>query len=312
MKENFNGGSLMNYSSLDALCEKLNITVKIDEKMASYTSFKVGGLAKRFIEIENEKQAIAVMNLIFKENLSYFIIGNGSNILVNDYGIDAVVIKLVGDFDEIEIINETTIKCGAGVKLSNLCVFAKNNSLKGLEFAYGIPATVGGAVYMNAGAYGGEMKDVVLKTSHIKNGNLETYEKKELEFSYRHSIYNNANCLITSAILSLEKGEKSEIENKMAETMAKRKDKQPLEFPSAGSTFKRPKNYFAAALIEECGLKGTSVGGAEVSRKHSGFIINKGGATASDILELIQTVKTVVKKEKNVDLECEIKLIGGK
>ena len=301
------------YSCLDNLCEELLIKYYIDEPMAKHTSFKVGGNADRFVELCNKEQALKVLELLKQENIPYFVLGNGSNLLVSDKGIRSVVLVLRGDFLKIELIKPNIIRCGAGVMLSSLCIFAKNNSLTGLEFAYGIPGTVGGAVYMNAGAYGGEIKDVVTQSKHLDIENLDSIvslSNQELDFSYRHSFYSGKNCIISEALLELKQGEILEIAKKMDETLKARKDKQPLEYPSAGSTFKRPTGYFAGALIEQCGLKGVSVGGAMVSQKHSGFVINYKNATCEDILKLIELVKLKVKTQTNIELECEIKMIG--
>ncbi len=301
----------MNYGPLDNLCIKNKIEYIPDEPMKKHTSFKIGGNADRFLKVKSKEELKQVLKVVKENDIDIFIMGNGSNLLVSDKGIRAVVICLEGDFKKIEILDENTVYCGSGIMLSALCVFCKNNSLSGLEFAYGIPGTSGGAAYMNAGAYGGEMKDVLIDCEHMDfNGEEDRYVGKELNLSYRESVYSKKNYIITGLRLKLDKSESDIILGKMEELMGKRRDKQPIEFPSAGSVFKRPKEHFAAALIEECGLKGLSVGGAEVSTKHSGFIINKGNAKCSDVLELIDKIKSAVKKEKSIDLECEIKLVG--
>jgi UDP-N-acetylmuramate dehydrogenase len=212
---------------------------------------------------------------------------------------------------EIKLLDETTIYCEAGASLKALCMFALENSLSGLEFAYGIPGTLGGAVYMNAGAYGGEMKDVLYSVNHIDNdGNNGTLNKENLDLGYRHSAYTNNGFVITSAVIKLTKADKKDIKEAMDDKLQRRKDKQPLEYPSAGSTFKRPEGYFAGALIEDCGLKGYTVGGAQVSEKHAGFVINKGGATATDVMTLISDVQRIVKEKHGVTLETEVKIVG--
>jgi UDP-N-acetylmuramate dehydrogenase len=215
-------------------------------------------------------------------------------------------------FSDIRLLNETDIFCQAGTSLADVCAFALKNELTGLEFAYGIPGTAGGALYMNAGAYGGEMKDVVSSAHFIDSGiELKSINKSDMELSYRSSIFSkNSDYVITDMILSLKKGKSGEISSKMHELLGKRKDKQPLNFPSAGSTFKRPEGSYASLLIEQCGLKGTSVGGAQVSTKHSGFIINKGGATSNDIIELAGKVKCRVKEETGYVLELEPEILG--
>ena len=235
--------------------------------------------------------------------------GNGSNLLVKDCGIDGVVIKMTSFTQDIEV-DGNTIRCKAGTSLTKLCMTAYENSLTGLEFAYGIPGTVGGAVYMNAGAYGGEIKDVITSVCHINpDMECETFTADKLDLGYRTSFYaKNEGYIITDAEFELKKGDKTEIKAKMDDLMGRRKDKQPLEFPSAGSTFKRPEGYFAGALIEQCGLKGYTVGGAQVSEKHAGFVINKDG-TASDILELIDYVRNTVREKTGVELEPEVKII---
>ncbi len=281
-----------------------------DVQMSKYTTFKTGGTAPLFIEPESVEALSKVMKACSDENIKPFILGNGSNLLVADEGVSTVVIKLGEAFNNIELIGDDTIVCGAGLSLSKLCNFALDNSLTGLEFAFGIPGSCGGAAYMNAGAYGGEMKDVLIKCTHIDaDGNLATRIGDELNLSYRHSAYTESDDVIISLELKLKKGSRDDIRAKMNELIAKRRDKQPLEFPSAGSTFKRPEGYFAAALIEECGLKGKTIGGAQVSEKHSGFIINIGNATANDILSLISFVQKTVFEKKGVNLETEVKII---
>ena len=300
----------MNYTSFDKKLINENIAFLIDEPMKKHITFKLGGNAKRFVEVKDTSELKTVLSAIKENGLSYFILGNGSNMLVADEGFDGVVITLGGKFKEIELVDETTVSCGAGAMLSSLCLFAKKNSLSGLEFAWGIPGTAGGAAYMNAGAYGGEMKQVLTSCEHIdENSVCGKFIGEELSLGYRKSVYTDKNFVITKLVLKLSKGNIEEINEKMNELMEKRKSKQPLEYPSAGSTFKRPEGYFAAALIEECGLKGENVGDAEVSVKHSGFVINKGEASCSDVLNLIDKVKEVVLKEKNVLLECEVKLL---
>ena len=235
------------------------------------------------------------------------ILGNGSNLLVSDDGIRGVVIRLDGDFRKITLLDDTTIFCGAGATLAYLCKFALNCGLSGLEFAWGIPGTVGGAVFMNAGAYDGEMKDVVHSVSHISpSGEIGRTEKDDLNFGYRTSIYRSNNMIITGVTLKLKKGNPDEIREKMDDYMLRRSTKQPLEYPSAGSVFKRPEGNFAGALIEQCGLKGKTCGGAQVSEKHAGFIINKSNATAKDVRDLIGEIQKTVSDKTGYNLECEL------
>lgn len=288
----------------------INCEIKKDVPMKMYSSFKTGGNASLMLSPKDEKSLFEAVKKCKENNIRPFILGNGSNILVSDGGIDNVVIHIGKGFDEISLIDDTTIRCYAGCSLMKLCRFALENSLSGLEFAYGIPGSVGGAIYMNAGAYGGEMKDVVVSCDYITfDGDKGTYTKDEMQLSYRNSIFNNSDKIIVSVILKLEKGSKTEIENKMNELMGKRKSKQPLEYPSAGSTFKRPEGHFAGQLIEECGLRGKTIGGAQVSEKHCGFIINKNNASSDDIKDLIEFVRDEVLEQKGVYLETEVKFI---
>ena len=281
-----------------------------DVPMKNYTSFKIGGPADLFLMPKNEKQVSGIASFCAENGTPVFVLGKGSNILVSDSGIRGAVI-FTGGLNSVELTDSLTIKAGSGLSLMQLCNFALENSLSGLEFAFGIPGTVGGAAFMNAGAYGGEMKDVLVSCSHVDmRGMCGVLAGEELDLSYRHSAYEDNGFIITSASVRLEKGEKEQIKEKMYGFLARRKEKQPLEFPSAGSTFKRPQGYFAGALIEQCGLKGTSIGGAQVSEKHAGFVINRGGATADDVLRLVELVAQTVEKETGVRLEPEIRFIG--
>ncbi len=300
---------MTDYSSFANSISSENCRVLLDSPMSRQTTFKVGGNAD---VIAFPTTTDAIINLLKKakeENISCTVLGNGSNILVRDEGIRGVVIKMTSLVSDIQI-NGTTIKCAAGVSLSRLCTAAYENGLTGLEFAYGIPGTVGGAVYMNAGAYSGEMKDVLTSVTHISPElSIEIFTADKLELGYRTSFYaNNPQYVITEAVFELKYGCKEAIRAKMDDLMGRRKEKQPLEFPSAGSTFKRPEGYFAGALIEQCGLKGYSIGGAQVSEKHAGFVINKNG-TANDILALINHIKNTVKENTGVMLETEVKII---
>ena len=283
----------------------------IDEPMKNHTTFKTGGNASVFICPENENQLSEALTVIRNNGMKPFILGNGSNLLVNDDGInDRPVIYIDKGFSEIKLIDDTTIEVGAGASLSALCRFALEHSLTGLEFAFGIPGSCGGAAFMNAGAYGGEMKDVVSRCNHISfDGEKGFFDRNELDFGYRHSVYSDNECVITSIVLSLKKGDKEEIHEKMRELLQRRKDKQPLEYPSAGSVFKRPEGYFAGALIEQSGLKGKRIGGAMVSEKHAGFIINYDNATTQDVLDLIRFCQDTVMEKFGVMLEREIRSV---
>lgn len=278
--------------------------------MSKYTTFRIGGNASVMLTPLNDEQLVAVIKECKKENIKPFILGNGSNMLICDAGLNTVVINMCRPEPKIELVNGDTIVCDAGMNMSKVCNFALDNELTGLEFAFGIPGSAGGAAYMNAGAYGGEMKDVLVECRHIdSDGNLGSLKGDELGLAYRTSAYEHNDFIITTLVMKLKKGDKAEIKARMQELLQRRKDKQPLEFPSAGSTFKRPEGHFAGGLIEECGLKGCSVGGAQVSEKHAGFIINKGGATAQDVLDLIKYVQDRVFEEKGIHLEPEVRLI---
>lgn len=277
--------------------------------MSLHTTFKIGGNARLIVYPENETQIAQIVKYTKENEIRLIAIGNGSNLLVADEGIDACVMILGEDFSGIELVDDTLIYAKAGTKLITLCRFAYEHALTGLEFAYGIPGSCGGGAFMNAGAYGGELKDVLIRCEHIdSDGNKGTLEGEELDLSYRHSAYYDNGCIITGLYLRLKKGDKAEIKAKMDDLIGRRKAKQPLEYPSAGSTFKRPEGHFAGALIEECRLKGRSVGGAQVSEKHAGFVINRGGASCKDVLELCRLCSETVMEQKGVKLEMEIRV----
>lgn len=289
------------------LAKVLDCDARRDEPMSRHTTFKIGGNASTYIKVGTLSRLSAILKECKNSNVDYMIIGNGSNLLVPDDGLDKVVIRLDGELRNIALLDETTIYCGAGASLAALCKFALKNGLTGLEFAWGIPGSVGGAVFMNAGAYGGEMKDVVYSVSHItKEGEIGRTEKNDLQFGYRNSIYRSNECIITGVILKLNKAQESEIQDKMDDYLSRRTSKQPLEFPSAGSVFKRPEGAFAGSLIEQCGLKGKTIGGAQVSEKHAGFIINKSNATSQDVRRLIKEIQDTVKNQTGFELECEL------
>lgn len=289
------------------LAEILGCEARQNEPMSKHTSFKIGGNADAYIKVNNLSKLSTILKECQDSNVDYMILGNGSNLLVSDEGIKGAVIRLDGDFRKITLVDDTTIFCGAGATLAYLCKFALNCGLSGLEFAWGIPGTVGGAVFMNAGAYDGEMKDVVHSVSHISpSGEIGRIEKDDLKFGYRTSVYRNNNMIITGVTLKLKKGNLDEIRAKMDDYMSRRSTKQPLEYPSAGSVFKRPEGNFAGALIEQCGLKGKLCGGAQVSEKHAGFIINKSNATAKDVRDLISQIQKTVSDKTGYNLECEL------
>ena len=297
---------------MNRICEYVKnegISYIENEPMALHTTFKIGGPARLAVFPKNENEISEVIKKCKEENVRYMVVGNGSNLLVADEGIDAVVILLGKEFGEVKLIDDTTIFAEAGALLMKVCRFALENGLSGLEFAYGIPGSCGGGAFMNAGAYGGELGDVMFRCDHIdKDGNKGSLEGDDLKLAYRHSAYYENGCVITGAYFKMQKADKEEIKAKMDGYMSRRRDKQPLEYPSAGSTFKRPEGNFAGALIEQCGLKGTSVGGAEISTKHAGFVINKGGATCKDVLDLCKKVADTVKAEKGIDLEMEVQV----
>ena len=295
---------------LFALNEKIEYCE--NESMALHTSFKIGGNAEFYLKPNSADSLTRLIKFLNEIDMPYFILGSGSNLIVSDKGIKGAVINTAG-LNAISLTNENTICAESGVSLAALCTFAKENSLTGLEFAYGIPGSVGGALYMNAGAYGGDMSNVVTKAESITNsGELKKRPLNELELGYRTSLFKTNGEIITAVYFELQKGDKDQIEAEMAAIIEKRKKSQPLEYPSGGSTFKRPTGYFAAALIDECGLKGKSVGGAMVSEKHAGFVINYNKATCSDILGLVDFIKETVKTQKGVDLETEIIFVGEK
>lgn len=281
--------------------------IRENVSMANHTTFRTGGNADIMICPQTKEELKNIVKFLFENGSPYYILGNGSNLLVSDEGIRNPVILIGKNFSDIDVF-EDCITARAGALLSSVARKAADNQLSGFEFAAGIPGTIGGALIMNAGAYEGEMKDVVEAVNFLgPDGEEYVVSCEEMEFSYRRSVLSDTNCIILGTTIKLAKGNQKEIETKMAELAAKRREKQPLEYPSAGSTFKRPEGYFAGALIESSGLKGKTIGGAQVSEKHAGFIINKGGATTSDILNLIEEVKSTVYEKHGVMLETEVK-----
>lgn len=296
-------------TALKNLCETLNIEHKVNENMSKHTSFKIGGCADIYICPHSKEELKEIILLAKKENIPFYVVGNGSNLLVSDEGVKGAVISTL-KLNKIKVTDDT-IYAEAGASLTAVCLAARDASLTGLEFAYGIPGSIGGALFMNAGAYDGEMSFITtLAESITPLGESVSRNIEELKLGYRHSIYRENGEIITGVTLKLKKGDKEKISDRMTELMIKRKTSQPLDFPSAGSTFKRPKGGFAAALIDECGLKGRSIGGAEVSTKHAGFVINKEDATAKDVLALIEIIKNEVSEKKNITLEPEVIFVG--
>lgn len=298
-------------SELKNLCEKLGCGFLTEEPLSMHTTFRVGGCCRVLIYINSIENLVKLLLFIKTNNIKYFVLGKGSNVIASDDGFDGVVLVFGSDFSSIKFEGKNELVCSAGISLKDLCLFALERELTGLEFAYGIPGTAGGALFMNAGAYGGEMSDVVVSAEYIDEDlNLCCIEKADMKLSYRHSIFSeNRNYIITSICLKLEQGSGEEIRVHMDELLHRRKDKQPLNYPSAGSTFKRPEGSYASLLIDQCGLKGMNVGGAEVSCKHSGFIINKGNATCSDILKLSEKVIEIVKSKTGYVLELEPEIL---
>lgn len=283
--------------------------LKINEPMSCHTTFKVGGIAKFLVTPNEIGDIIDIISLCKSNDINYYILGNGSNVLVRDEGIDGVVIKIASNFGSIDI-SGTKVCARAGSLLVTISNRALNNGLGGFEFASGIPGTLGGAIVMNAGAYGKEMKDLVLETKVLTDlGDVITLKNEEHGFKYRDSLIQKKNYVVLESTLELYNSDKQKIKEYMDELMKKRIESQPLKYPNAGSTFKRPDGYFAAKLIQDAGLKGYTIGGAMVSTKHSGFIINRGDAKASDILSLMDYVKEEVYKKFGVILEPEIKII---
>ena len=283
---------------------------KENEPLKNHTTFKIGGNCSFLVCPRTQEQLIDILRCCREWNIKKYVIGKGSNILASDEGFDGVIVKLTDSFSEITV-EDTVIYCQAGASLAKVCYEAYLHGLSGLECAWGIPGTIGGALYMNAGAYGGEMKDVVISSTHITD-RLESghFHSEQLHLSYRHSIYTDMpDYCITGVRLQLIPGSQSEIKAKMDDLMERRKSKQPLEYPSAGSTFKRPEGNYASALIDQCGLKGLTVGGAQVSEKHCGFVINKNNATCRDVLNLIKQIQEKVFSQTGYHLDCEIKTL---
>lgn len=296
---------------LAALCQLEKIPVLWDEPMKNHTSFKIGGPAAALCAPKDRQQLRELVGFVQREGVDSWYIGNGSNLLVSDKGLNGVAILLDSGFDgEIEV-DGTVLLAPAGKKLSAVCAAACAAGLTGLEFAYGIPGSVGGAVYMNAGAYGGEMKDRLLWVEYLApTGEIVRLEQEQLSLSYRHSRFMEegmqGSCIVRAAF-GLQRGEKAAIQSEMDRILNQRRQKQPLEYPSAGSTFKRPQGAFAAQLIDKCGLKGFTVGGAQVSEKHAGFVINTGKATCADVLELTRQVQECVQEKTGYLLELEVR-----
>ena len=279
-----------------------------NEPMSKHTSFKIGGPAEIFVKINNVEELKLIIKISKQAEVPITVVGNGSNLLVSDDGIRGIVLKI--EFDKIEIEESGKLKVGSGVKLAFLAQKCLKEKLKGFEFASGIPGTIGGAMRMNAGAHGSEMKDIVKKiTCMTRDGKIQVISNEEAKFEYRNSIFSQNDYIILEAEIQLRKGNPEEIRSKMDEYATYRKEKQPIEYPSAGSTFKRGNDFITAKLIDECGLKGYQIGGAQVSEKHAGFIINKGNATAEDVKQLMKYVEEQVYNKFGKKIEAEIEII---
>ena len=284
--------------------------LKLQEMMKEHTTFRVGGAADYFIQPKSAEELRAALEILHRYEIPVLVIGNGSNLLVRDKGIRGAVIQIYNRMADITVAGDTIYAKG-GALLSAVAARAAEHSLTGLEFASGIPGSIGGAVVMNAGAYGGEMKDVLVSVDVLTQDlEIKTIPAAELDLGYRHSIIPEKGYIVLGATLRLKEGNAAEIRGRMAELAEQRRAKQPLQYPSAGSTFKRPEGYFAGKLVQDAGLKGKTIGGAQVSEKHSGFLINIGGATAQDILDLIAFCQKEVKEQFGVTLETEVKIVG--
>lgn len=300
------------YSALLTLAEEYNrehedpIEIKQNEPMSRHTSFKIGGNADLYIIPHDMDALIETVRILKETETKRYFLGNATNVLFDDAGFRGAVVSL-GNICAIKVI-ENRIIAEAGASLNLVCKTARDKELSGLEFAYGIPGSIGGAVFMNAGAYGGEMSQVVAQSTYLSLDNMtvHTIPLSAHEYGYRESVYRHNNWLVLSAVLELQKGEYDKINTAMNDYMSRRVDKQPLEYPSAGSVFKRYPGRYTGQMIEECGLKGYSIGGAQVSEKHAGFIVNKGGATSADVLALIEHIKNEVYKKFDCRIECEV------
>lgn len=305
----------MDWTEIEELAAQQGCRVTRNASMAAATSFHIGGSADLLIDLPHEAAAQAVLAACQRAEISPFFLGNGSDLLVGDRGIRGVVLRWDGKRQEPQLLPDGTVECPAGVSLQRLCLFARDRGLTGLEFAYGIPGSVGGALFMNAGAYGGEMAQVVTgATALTPSGERRSYTPEELQLTYRHSVFAEQPPTqkewIAAIRFRLTAGNPEDIAARMRELMTRRREKQPLEYPSAGSFFKRPAGYFAAALLEECGLKGCRIGDAQISEKHAGFVVNRGHATAADVLALCRHAQETVQQQRGVALEPEVQFVG--
>ena len=297
----------MDINEIEEIISKKKIF--INEPMSKYTSFKIGGPAEYLIKINTEEELKSMLKLVKEKDIPLTIIGNGSNVLVSDDGIKGIVLKIEIDKFELDV-STANLKVGSGVKLGWIAQKCLKQEIAGFEFAAGIPGTIGGAIRMNAGAHGKEMKDIVTAITYIdRDGKIHKIQNQQAEFEYRKSLFSHKDYIIIEAEIQLEKGNVEEIQAKMTEYATYRKEKQPIEYPSAGSTFKRGIDFITAKLIDECGLKGYQIGGAQISEKHAGFIINKGNATAEDVIKLIEYTKEQIYNKFGKIIEPEIEIL---
>jgi len=303
---------LEKYKEIENIIDE-NDRILYNEPMKKHTTAKVGGIADVVVLPKTVEEIKALLDFAKKNDIPYYVIGCGSNLIVTDDEVHALIIKITNKFGRV-YVNGNMIIADAGASMPYVSITAKRNSLSGFEFACGIPGTIGGGVRMNAGAYGSEIKNVFLQATYIDGeGNIKTINQDEMEFGYRHTFFSDhPECVIISAKFVLEQGEMSEIEAKMNENSAARREKQPLDYPNFGSVFKRPEGYFVGKLVSDAGLRGYQIGGAQVSTKHTGFIVNTGNATCKDIVDLIHHVQNVVYEKFGVKLESEVVYIGGK
>jgi len=297
-----------NYDAIIDVAKSIDCYFSTEEMLCKYSTFKIGGKCDLMLFPDNRKKFVEAIKVCKANSVKFMVLGNGSDMVFGSGGYKGVVIS-TARLNKLTVC-DNTVECDCGVNMSALCMAAYENGLSGAERLYGIPGSVGGAVCMNAGAYGGQINDILVECEYFDGENVVTADVNDLELSYRHSVFSAGDKYVLGAKFKFEKADKSEIRSLMNDYIGRRKDKQPLEYPSAGSTFLRPEGYYAGALIEQSGLKGYTIGGAQVSEKHAGFVINIGGATSSDVKNLVQHIKDTVYKNTGVMLQCEIKFEG--
>jgi len=299
---------MSDFCAIIDLAKSIGCAYSTEEQLCKHSTFKIGGKCELMLFPDNKEKFISCIDACKSNNIKFLILGNGSDIVFGSAGYKGVVIS-TSKFNSLTV-EKDVIKCDAGVNMSALCMAAYENGLSGAERLYGIPGSVGGAVCMNAGAYGGQINDILIECEYYDGEKIVTADADAVEFSYRHSIFSAGDKYVIGATFKFVVADKAQIKAEMNDYIGRRRDKQPLEYPSAGSTFLRPEGHFAGALIEQCGLKGCTVGGAQVSQKHAGFVINIGGATSNDVKALVQHIKDTVFKNTGVELKCEIKFEG--